>query len=224
LLKSHVYFAGHMAVAQMLDRALTKKVSFSLPLVFAAAMLPDMDFVFYQYFPHHTITHSLPFWLVIYAPVIAIWRWKAAPYAIATFSHFLIGDVIAGNPPLLYGFSDARFGVLAPWIFAHYGAQSGMLYQSAVDAAASALFVVAAFGTKSVRTAWTGAHDPRHVLILLAVVAAIFFGAARSEIATGLSQSSGMSYAAYAVIALSHAIFVLPFLFPVRGKELPVQA
>jgi hypothetical protein len=219
-----VYFAGHMAIAHLLDRVLANKLYFSLPLVFAAAILPDMDFVFYPFFPHHIITHSLPFWLIVYAPVIAIWRWKAAPYAIATFSHFLIGDVIAGNPPLLFGFSDAKFGILAPWIYAHYGAQYGLLYQSAVDAAASALFVAAAFRTGSVGTVWSGAHDPKHVLILLAVVAVIFFGAARSEITAGLLQPQGTFYAAYAVIALSHAIFILPFLIPARKKELPVQA
>lgn len=218
-----MYFAGHMAIAHLLDRALVKRLSFSLPLVFAAAILPDMDFLFYPLFPHHTITHSLPFWLVVYAPIFAIWWWRAAPYAIATFSHFLLGDVIAGNPPLLYGFSDAGFGILAPWIFVHYGAGYGMLYQSAVDAAASAIFVTLAFCTRSVGTVWSGAHDPKHVLVLLAVVAAIFFGAARSEIAAGFLQPSGFPYAAYAVIALSHAIFVLPFVIPARRKAMSVQ-
>lgn len=213
-------FAGHMAVAYFLDRAFLKKgASFSLPLIFAAAMLPDMDFMLSPLFPHHSITHSLTFWAAVYVPIFAVFGWRrAVPYAIATFSHFLIGDVITGNPPLLFGLSDARFGLVAPWVFENYGLEYGALYQSLADAAMAAAFALFAFRTGSIRTVWSGAHNPWHVLALAAIVALVFFGAARAEVVAGLKQSPGtILYVSYAVVALAQLAFILPFIIGRRA-------
>lgn len=212
-----------MAVAHLLARPLAG-VSYSLPLLFAAAILPDLDFLFSPLFAHHTITHSATFWLLAYAPVFAIFRWKAVPYAVATFSHFLIGDVLTGNPPLLFGISDVKFGIAVPWIAAHYGVQPAALYQSAVDVAASAIFAVTALYAKSVRPIWAGAYDPRHVLLLLAIVALIFFGALKNEMVTALRQPQETLYIPYALIALSHIVFILPFIRPAKKLQLPASA
>jgi hypothetical protein len=209
-----VYFAGHMATAYLVGRPLAW-ASFSLPLLFAAAIAPDLDLLFSPIFAHHTITHSLTFWLAAYAPLFVVFRGRAAPYAIATFSHFLIGDIFTGNPPLLFGISDARFGAIAPWM----GQQGALpLYQSAVDLVASSIFAVAAF--RSIKPVWAGGYDPLHVLLLLAIVALVFFGASRIEIVSVLRQPNEMLYVPYGLVALSHVIFVLPFFRPLRKKEL----
>lgn len=218
-----MFFAGHMALAYLASRPLAEKVSFSLPLVFAAAILPDLDFIFYPLFSHHTITHSLTFWSAVYAPVLAIFRWKAVPYAVATFSHFLIGDVLTGDPPLLFGLSDARFGAVAPQVFAQYGAPYGVLYQAAIDAAMAGAFVVFVLRTRSVKSLWSGAHNPVHIILLVAIVALVFFGAARNEIAAGLKQSNEIFYVAYALVALSHVALVAPFLAGGAGWPKPAE-
>jgi hypothetical protein len=210
-----------MAPAYLVSRPLAR-VSFSMPLLFAAAIAPDLDFLFSPIFAHHTITHSLTFWLAAYAPLFAIFRSRAVPYAIATFSHFLIGDVLTGNPPLLFGISDAQFGAIAPWVGRQQQGAALLLYQSAVDLAASLIFAVAAF--RSVRPIWTGAYDPLHVLLLLAIVALVFFGASRVEIVSALRKPNEILYVPYALVALSHVIFVLPFFRPLRKKELQAPA
>ncbi|MGI0019104.1 MAG: hypothetical protein ACREAY_01390 [Nitrososphaera sp.] len=212
-----MYFAGHMALAYLASRVLPK-ASFSLPLVFAAAMLPDMDFLFYQFFPHHTITHSLTFWSVLYAPVFAVFRRRAIPYAIATFSHFMIGALLTGNPPLLFGISDARLGAPALWLFAQHGAPYVAIYQAAVEAAMVALFLALSY--RSLKSVWSGAHDPRHVLVLLAVVALVFFGALRGEVVAALKQPQEMLYLAYGMAGAAQAAFLLPFIRPLAPKKL----
>lgn len=217
-----MYFAGHMATAFLLCRPLVK-ASFSLPLLFAAAIMPDLDFVFSPLFAHHTITHSVTFWLAAYVPVFVIFRRRAIPYAVATFSHFMVGDVLTGNPPLLFGISDTRFGLVAPWV-GQQGAPQLALYQSIVDLAMSAVFAVVAIRAGSVRPIWTGCYDPRHVLFLLGVVALIFFGASRIEVVAALSQPHEAFYLPYSIVALSHVIFILPFIRPAGRKELPVSA
>lgn len=215
---ARMYFAGHVALAYLANKVLPK-ASFSLPLVFAAAMLPDMDFLFYPFFSHHTITHSLTFWSVMYAPVFAVFRRRAIPYAIATFSHFLIGDLLTGNPPLLLGISDARFGVLAPLLLAQHGAAYVALCQAAIEAATVALFLALSY--RSLKSVWSGAHDLRHVLVLLAVAALVFFGALRVEVVTALKQPQEMLYLAYGMVGAAHVAFLLPFIRPLASKKKP---
>jgi hypothetical protein len=59
---------------------------------------------------HHVLTHSIAFWIPIYGVLFAMYRKAVLPYFIATFSHFLIGD-IQGSPPILLGITDARFSL-----------------------------------------------------------------------------------------------------------------
>lgn len=68
------------------------------------------------------------------------------------------------------------------------------------------------------------AANPRHILFLLGVVALIFFGASRIEVVAALSQPHEVLYLPYAIMALSHVIFILPFIRPAGRKELPVSA
>lgn len=217
-----MYFAGHTATAYLVCRPLAR-VSSPL-LLFAATNLLDLDldFVFFA-FAHHTTRHSPTFLLAVYAPVFAIFRRRTVPYAIAMFSHFMMDDILTGNPQLLFGISDARFGLAAPWV-GQLGAPQLALYQSIVYLAASAVFAVVAIRAGFVRPMWTGCYDPRHIFFLFGVVALIFFGASHIEVVVAPSRPHEALYVPYAIVALSHVIFVLPFIRPSCRKELPVSA
>jgi LexA-binding, inner membrane-associated putative hydrolase len=105
-------FAGHMALAYFLNQTVSKKwkLSYSLPLLFCASILPDLDFILSPVIVHHTVTHSLTFWTAICLGLIIKMRINGVPYAMAILSHFLVGDIITGNPTLFYGFSNQTFG------------------------------------------------------------------------------------------------------------------
>lgn len=49
---------------------------------------------------------------------------SALPYIIATFPHFLLGDIITGTPALLYGVYDQTFGAFRPWFVTYFGDNS----------------------------------------------------------------------------------------------------
>ena len=105
-------FAGHMILAYFLNQILKRKwhFTYSLPLLFCASILPDLDFIFGPVIPHHTLTHSLTFWSALCLILILIKRLNGLPYVIAILSHFLIGDIITGNPTIFYGLSNQTFG------------------------------------------------------------------------------------------------------------------
>jgi hypothetical protein len=188
------------------------RMKYSIPLVFAASVLPDLDFLFLPWFPHESITHSLTFWSLFYIPFIIVYRQKALPYLVATFSHFLIGDMITGSPMLLYGLSDQTFGTIRPWVVQNYGINYGLFYQAAVDVAMIIGFVI--FGTaRSVRPVLT-TDATRDVLLLLVLVFVIFFGAYTNDIVYMLKQQAPPStgyvlYLGYGIVSISHAAFAI---------------
>ena len=125
-------FAGHMVLAYFINQILKKKWQFtySIPLLFCASILPDLDFIFGQIIPHHTLTHSLTFWSMPCLILILVKRVNGIPYVGAILSHFLIGDIITGNPTILYGLSDKTFGNFRVNITSQYGEAHGILYQA----------------------------------------------------------------------------------------------
>lgn len=199
-----------MVLGYLLNRAIIVKITPPpLPLLFAASILLGQDFLFYPLFPHHTITHSVTFWSIVYAPVFALKRLAALPYLMATFSHFIVGDVITGNPPLLFGLSDVRFGILRPWLIEDFGISYGILYQSIADAAMVALFLVIAYRMHEIQPISSWAYDIKHMLILLFVVFYVFMGAFGSDLITVLEQKNDVLYLAYSIVAISHLIFII---------------
>jgi hypothetical protein len=196
-----------MILAYFLCKALPGRFAYSLPLVFAAAVAPDADLLFHSLMPHHTITHSITFWSLFYAPLAAAFRLKVVPYAAATFSHFLVGDLATGDPPLLYGISDQHFGIARPWINQQFGHEYGILYQAAVDVAMIAALSIFALARKDLRPLFS--HDARHVIVLAAVVFIIFAGAYANDIDRAMHKPASLwLYAGYGLVALSHALFL----------------
>src|SRR3989337_4219891 len=82
-----------------------------IPAVLMLGIMPDID-LFLEGFgvAHHTFTHSLFFWLVIFAPVLVIFRLKVIPYFVAVAQHFAFGDFFVGNVMILWPFSPLYFG------------------------------------------------------------------------------------------------------------------
>ena len=198
-----------MILSQFVNRAvLRNKVTYSLPLIFTAALLPDLDFLFYPLIQHHTLTHSLTFWAVVYLPLLAIFRIKVLPYFIATLSHFMIGDVITGDPPLLYGISNHTFGLVRPWIVSQTGdPNNGVLFQSLVDALFVLGFAVIALVKRNQPSIFSKQYDLKHVLILGTVMFGIFIGAYRSDIVYAAKAHEIILYYAFAILAASQLAF-----------------
>lgn len=214
--------AGHMVLAYFLTQPFVKKwhIQYSLPLLLAAAVLPDLDFIFYPIVTHHTLTHSITFWSLICVGLILIRRPEGLPYVVAIMSHFLIGDLITGNPTLLYGFSDQTFGNFRSAIISQFGQDIGMLYWSAVDAIMVCLFGLYAVWKKNIPSIFS--FSLRHVLVLGIVVLTIFVGTLKSQILYVTQSQNEITYAAYAMIILSQIVFAVIIIRGTKRNSLKV--
>ncbi len=90
-------------------------------------MLPDVDLLLGVFgIQHRTLTHSLVFWTIIFIPVFAGYRLRAAPYFVAVAQHILLGDLIVGKSSVLWPLMDLRLGlglsILSPISLAMEGA------------------------------------------------------------------------------------------------------
>src|SRR5437867_9659526 len=142
------------------------KITYSLPLIFPASILTDTDFIFSPFFPHQTITHSLTLWVLLYAPLLIIKKWKILPYFGATLSHFLIGDIITGNPPLLYGLSDQTFGLPKPWLSDPSVPEYGILFRATFEPIMVLIFVIVIVHRKNIYSFFSQSYELKHLLIL----------------------------------------------------------
>ena len=200
--------AGHMVLAYLIIQIIKKKwhFTYSIPLVFCASILPDLDFIFGPIIPHHTLTHSLTFWAMLCLILILIKRFNGLPYVSAILSHFLIGDFITGNPTLFYGLSNQTFGNFRFNITSHYGEAYGMLYQAVVDAIMVGLFVGYVITRKNFPPLFS--FPVKHVLIFGLVVILILVGSLKSQILYLAINQNDIVYSAYTIIVLSQVIFV----------------
>jgi hypothetical protein len=200
-------FAGHMILAYFINQALKKKVSlcFSLPLLFSASILPDLDFLFSPIVPHHTLTHSLTFWSLICLSLIIIKRRIAIPYVIAILSHFLIGDIITGNPTIFYGLSNQTFGNIRSDLSLQFGTEFGALYQATVEAVMVALFLAYAISRFKIPSIFS--FPIKHVLFFGLVLLLILIGTLKSQILYVVTNPNAIIYFSYAIIVTSQTIF-----------------
>jgi hypothetical protein len=86
-----------------------------IPAVLMLGVMPDID-LFLEGFgvAHHTFTHSLFFWLAIFAPLLLVYRLKVIPYFVAVVQHFAFGDFFVGNVMIFWPFSQLYFGFKLP--------------------------------------------------------------------------------------------------------------
>jgi hypothetical protein len=82
-----------------------------VPAVLMLAVLPDVDlFLWGLGVEHHTFTHSLFFWFVLFAPFLAVYGGKVVPYFAALVQHFAFGDFLVGEVMLFWPFSFSYVG------------------------------------------------------------------------------------------------------------------
>ena len=81
-------------------------------LMMLLGMLPDIDLVLGVFgIPHRTVTHSIIFWGLIFAPLIWRYKWAAIPYFVAVAQHVLFGDLVVGKTSILWPLEEPRLGL-----------------------------------------------------------------------------------------------------------------
>jgi len=88
-----------------------------VPAVLMLGVMPDVDLLLGGFgVEHHTFTHSLFFWFVLFAPFLAVYRLKSVPYLVAVVQHFAFGDFFVGEVMLFWPFSRSYFGFYAAMV------------------------------------------------------------------------------------------------------------
>jgi hypothetical protein len=82
-----------------------------VPAVLVLGVIPDVDLFLGSFgVVHHTFTHSLFFWFLLFVPFFVVFRLRSVPYFAAVVQHFAFGDFLVGNVMLLWPFSESLFG------------------------------------------------------------------------------------------------------------------
>ena len=99
-----MFAVGHFALAYLLGKSSAKllKTNLNIPLILVLAILPDADILLGGSELHRGPTHSIITALLIFIPLIAIYRRKALPYLLALLSHSLIADFLIGGQIMLF--------------------------------------------------------------------------------------------------------------------------
>jgi membrane-bound metal-dependent hydrolase YbcI (DUF457 family) len=97
------FAVGHLALGYILGKASAKllKTKVNVPAALVLSVIPDID-ILIPFLEHRGPTHSIITALIVFIPIFAIYRQKAAPYFLALASHSLIGDYIAGGRTQLF--------------------------------------------------------------------------------------------------------------------------
>ncbi len=114
-----LYFLGHMAWAYVWAVIVLALVpggkrggKLFVPAVLMLGVLPDVDLLFRSLgLVHHTVTHSLFFWIILFAPFFVFFRLKSVPYFAAVVQHFAFGDFLVGKVMIFWPFSSSYFGL-----------------------------------------------------------------------------------------------------------------
>jgi membrane-bound metal-dependent hydrolase YbcI (DUF457 family) len=108
-----VFAIGHFALGYLFGKGSSRLagVKVSVPLLFAASVLPDVDLLL-RFLIHRGPTHSLVVISVLMVPFFVIYRKQAIPYYVAMLSHVLIGDFFTGGVELFWPLSQGWFGAL----------------------------------------------------------------------------------------------------------------
>jgi hypothetical protein len=83
-----------------------------VPAILILGVLPDIDLFLGSFgVVHHTFTHSLFFWSVIFVPFLLVFRRRSIPYFVAVVQHFAFGDFLVGRVMIFWPFSLSYFGL-----------------------------------------------------------------------------------------------------------------
>ena len=107
-----MYAVGHFALGYLTGKVAAKSldVNINLPLLFLASVFPDIDIII-PGLEHRGPLHSVILFCLIFLPIFAIYKKRAAPYFIALIQHIIIGDyIIGGEMQLLWPLTTNTYG------------------------------------------------------------------------------------------------------------------
>jgi hypothetical protein len=213
-----------MALAYLINRTArassryrSKSGQISIVLLFIAAIVPDADFIFYEFVGHHTVTHSIIFWSVAYLPLFLRWRMKILPYYLATLSHIL-GDILLGKPPVFYGLWDQPLGPAYDYAIANLSQAQFMLARSLLDFFTVVLFLIARKRDPQ-RGGMLGSDRDAYVALPILgflVISIAIASNMQGGVLPAAPQDWPMFAATYSILAATHALIFLLILKEVR--------
>jgi len=213
-----LFFAGHLALVFIINKAARtseryRRISENLSVVFLfiAAIIPDLDFVFYGFIEHHTITHSLTFWSIAYLPLFLRWRMKILPYFIATLSH-LLGDLLMGKPPVLYGIWSEGYGPYYDYATAYLAPSEFMLARSLLDLSVVLVFLIIYKRSIAGQRILKSDRDVFVGLPILGVLVTAIFIASSIQgklFSLGRENEWPVLITAYSILAIAHLLITL---------------
>jgi hypothetical protein len=107
-----MYAVGHFALGYLTGKLTAKSldVNANIPLLFLASVLPDIDLLI-PGLVHRGPLHSVVLFCLLFLPIFAIYKKRAAPYFVALISHIVVGDyLIGGKLQLLWPLSSDLYG------------------------------------------------------------------------------------------------------------------
>lgn len=90
------------------------RTNLNIPLIFTLSIIPDADILLEHsgLVQHRGPTHSIILAIIVFAPIIVIYRKKALPYLIALASHTLVGDFLSGGQfQLFWPVTTRQYGI-----------------------------------------------------------------------------------------------------------------
>jgi hypothetical protein len=107
-----MYAVGHFALGYLTGKLASKSlgVKVNLPLLFLASVFPDID-ILIPGLVHRGPLHSVLLFCLLFLPIFAIYKKRAAPYFVAVIQHIIIGDyLIGGDLQLLWPLTTNTYG------------------------------------------------------------------------------------------------------------------
>lgn len=107
-----MYAVGHFALGYLTGKLASKSlgVNVNLPLLFLASVFPDID-ILIPGLVHRGPLHSVLLFCLLFLPIFAIYKKRAAPYFVAVIQHIIIGDyIIGGDLQLLWPLTTNTYG------------------------------------------------------------------------------------------------------------------
>lgn len=107
-----MYAVGHFALGYLTGKLASKSldVNVNLPLLFLASVFPDID-ILIPGLVHRGPLHSVILFCLVFLPIFAIYKKRAAPYFVAVIQHIIIGDyLIGGDLQLLWPLTTNTYG------------------------------------------------------------------------------------------------------------------
>ena len=107
-----MYAVGHFALGYLTGKLAAKSldVNINFPLLFLASVFPDIDLLI-PGLEHRGPLHSVILFCLVFLPIFAIYKKRAAPYFVAVIQHIIIGDyLIGGDLQLLWPLTTNMYG------------------------------------------------------------------------------------------------------------------